>query len=588
MHRYLLAIVLVLIVGPAPAQADSSWVAAAYQSYRFSFANVTHLALFSGLGVESPDAVKRWAMLLQRARVEATPWQNLYLNSAPFAEGSPVLTQEFRVTDGATLRWERTKMKTVVEPEGLAWAVIAYISWLRQIEQGCQRTSFSSSLYRLIAMTLGDLAAQALQFAEKNLKDAQTGLYGQGWTAQIAMLHALAAFALGTADSEFYLGELSSVTARAQADALFQSILKQNDPPWPAELRLQALWLEALAWYALVGSYPLEALRLLHQLAQQWPSAAQQNVATRAALLMALLTASRLTGERSYAEQALGLWQGLKDAWERERELSVSQIGDLVGAFNAVIRVLKLEEGKSEYARFFTLWVKHLQRASDEESGGGRDDDILMTQAGGPHGQAPVFGTKIAYDAAQKRWVLLDGRFSTAGALYTASRLLWLSGSCGEGFSGPPAYGLPQSSWIKLATVSERAPTVPSTMAQTPTPPASPAKELKEWDELRAQLQGALEGITNLEKDIAALTQRLQKAEQEIAELRQRPQTEMQNLQQQLQKSQEETNKLSLRVQQLEQRAQEFPWAWILLILLVIGTIFWLYLRARRQGEFTG
>lgn len=581
-----MALVPIVAFVPTPAQEEPSWVAAVNQSYRFSFANVTHLALFSGLGVESPE--ERWALLRERARAEAVPWRNLYLNSAPFAEGSPVLTQKFSATNAATLRWERAKMKTVVEPEGLAWAVIAYISWLRQIEQGCQRAPFSASLYRLIAMTLGDLAAQALQFAEKHLKDTQTGLYGQDWAAQIAMLHALAAFALGTADSEFYLGELSSVTARAQADALFRSILKENDPPWPAQLRLQALWLEALAWYALVGSYPLEALRLLHQLAQQWQSAAIPNIAARAALLTALLTASRLTGEQSYAEQALGLWEGLQDSWERARAFSVSEIGDLVGAFNAVIRVLKLEEAQSGYARFFALWVKRLQRA--EESGSGHDDDILMTQAGGPHGQAPVFGTEIAYDERQKRWVLLDGRFSTSGALYTASRLLWLSGSCGEGFSGPPAYGLPQSSWIKLATVSEGAPTVPATTAQTPTPPASPAKELKELDELRAQLQGALERIAGLERTIEDLTQRLQKAEQEIAELRQRPQTEMQNLQQQLQKSQDEANQLSLRVQQLEQRAPEFPWAWILLILLVIGTIFWLYLRVRRRefGEFTG
>lgn len=114
--------------------------------------------------------------------------------------------------------------------------------------------------------------------------------------------------------------------------------------------------------------------------------------------------------------------------------------------------------------------------------------------------------------------------------------------------------------------------------------PRLPQKNLKSLDELRAQLQGALERIAGLEKTIEDLAQRLQKAEQqEIIELRQRSQTEMQNLQQQLQKSQDEANKLSLRVQQLEQRAQEFPWAWILLILLVIGTIFWLYLRAWRS-----
>ncbi|MCI2429223.1 hypothetical protein LM602_08560 [Candidatus Acetothermia bacterium] len=601
MHRYFLVVVLVVITGflSAPAQEGPSWVEAISKSYRFSLENVTHLALFSGLGVESPEAPKRWAILLERARIENLPWQNLYLNSAPFAEGLPVLTQKFRPTDAATLRWERSTIKETVEPEGLAWTVIAYISWLRQIEQGCQRTALAPRPLRFIAMTLGDLSSQALQFAEKNLKDTQTGLYGQAWAAQIAMLHALSAFALGTTDSEFYIGELSSVAARARADALFQSILKEYDPPWPTELRLQALWLGALAWYALVGSYTTDAVRLLHRLGSQWEGAASPHISTRAALVTALLTVSRLTGESSYAEKARQLWEGLKNSWELETELSVTEMGDLVGAFNAVIRVLKLEEAKSEYARFFSFWVERLQLANDEESLG-RDDGIIprMTQAGGPYGRAPVLVTRVAYDEEKKRWRLLDGRFSTAGALYAASRLLWLSGSCGEGFSGPPAYGLPQSSWIKLAAITEQAQPVapvtpPTTTAQPPVAPPAPAtgpssQDLKELAELRLQLEVISKQVADLEKKVRDQAERLQRAEQEIAELHQSPQTEIKNLQQQMQQSKDLSDALKLRVERLEQRTTEFPWVWLILALLVVGAVGWLYLRVRRResGEF--
>ncbi|MCS6902932.1 MAG: hypothetical protein NZO41_01480, partial [Candidatus Bipolaricaulota bacterium] len=368
MHRYLrhlLGVLLVGIVGclAAQAQPEMSWANATYRSYRFSLENVMHLAFFSG--TESSEAEGRWERL-------------------------PILAQKVRASEGATLRWPHSP--ETVEPVSLAWAVIAYIGWLRQIEAGCQRALLTPSVWRLIALTLGDWAAQALQFAEENLRDTQRGLYGQGWAAQIAMLHALSAFALGVTDSELYVGELSGIVARARADALFQSILKESDPPWPAELRLQALWVEALAWYALVGSYALEAVRVLHRVSAQLEGATSEQLSTRAMLLSALLVAHRLTGEGRYVARAERLWSELKNAWERAHELSVTELGDLAGAFNAVIRVLRLEEAKSEYARFFSFWGERLQIDDGE----------------GSLGRAPVFVTKVAYDRERKLWSVLD------------------------------------------------------------------------------------------------------------------------------------------------------------------------------------
>ncbi|MCS7273786.1 MAG: hypothetical protein NZ610_00030, partial [Candidatus Bipolaricaulota bacterium] len=269
--------------------------------------------------------------------------------------------------------------------------------------------------------------------------------------------------------------------------------------------------------------------------------------------------AHRLTGEGRYVARAERLWSELKNAWERAHELSVTELGDLAGAFNAVIRVLRLEEAKSEYARFFSFWGERLQIDDGE----------------GSLGRAPVFVTKVAYDRERKLWSVLDGRFSAAGALYTASRLLWLSGSCGEGFSGPPAYGLPQSSWIKLASAQAQ-------MSALSTPPAtSPiasAQEPQELAELRSQLETLVKQVTELERRIGEYAERLQRVEQELAELRQRsPSTE------ELQRSQALLDDLKVRVERLERRASEFPWVWALLALLVIGAVGWLYLRVRRR-----
>ncbi|MDW8111139.1 MAG: hypothetical protein RMJ96_05990, partial [Candidatus Bipolaricaulota bacterium] len=195
MHRYLRHLLGVFLVGVlgcvgVPAQEGVSWADAAYRSYRFSLENVMHLAFFSG--TESSEAEGRWERL-------------------------PLLVERVRASEG--LRWPRSP--ETVEPVALAWAAIAYVGWMRQIEEGCQRTLLTPSVWRLIALTLGDLAAQALQVAEEDLKDAQRGLYGQEWAAQIAMLHALSGFALGVTDSELYVGELSGIVARARADALF-------------------------------------------------------------------------------------------------------------------------------------------------------------------------------------------------------------------------------------------------------------------------------------------------------------------------------------------------------------------------------
>lgn len=587
MHRYLRAILLVVIVGgiAAPAQEEESWPRAAHRSYQFSLENVLHLALFSGLGVEIPDSAQRWARLVQRAGLERAPWQNISLNSAPFAEGLPVLTQQPRSHDAATLRWQRSK--EIVEPVALAWTVIAYVSWLRQREESCQRAPLSPAIVRLIAIALGDLAAQALQFAENKLKDAQTGLYGHEWASQIAMLHALSAFALSVTDSELYVGEVSGVAARARADALFQNILDQSDPPWPTELRLQALWVEALAWYTLVGSHAREAVQVIHRVgAQLLEGTTSEQLSTQAALLNALLVIHRLTGERRYAERAEQLWGELKKTWERARELSVTELGDFVGAFNAVIRVLKSEEAKGVYARFFSFWGERLQLADSEESLA-RDDGIIprMAQAGGPYGRAPVFVTKVAYDTEKKRWRLLDERFSTAGALYAASRLLWLSGSCGEGFSGPPAYGLPQSSWIKLTAITESAQlpaTPPTATVQPPLAPPVSSPGPKELAELRLQVEILSRQVAELEKRVSEQAERLQRAEQEIAELRQRPQL-VEELQQQVQQTKALWEELKPRVERIEQRITEFPWVWVVLALLVIGAVGWLYLRVRRR-----
>jgi len=91
--------------------------------------------------------------------------------------------------------------------------------------------------------------------------------------------------------------------------------------------------------------------------------------------------------------------------------------------------------------------------AEGEEAGGSADGDPVPApeDAGGPYGKAPVFVTQTLGD-----WVTANSRFTTAGAMYLAFRMLGLGERAGWPYLGPPRHGLPTNPTAQLVHLRQQ------------------------------------------------------------------------------------------------------------------------------------
>lgn len=283
--------------------------------------------------------------------------------------------------------------------------------------------------------------------------------------------------------------------------------------------------------------------------------------------MTALLAAYKITGNEAYKEAGLSAWRSLtgpRRLWDEEAglfvsdpfrgayEYSINEVGDVIGAFNAVIRIAELEDAKARYAVFFenALIASRLQIAEGEESGGGIDNDEVPTprEAGGDFGQAPVFATVAAYSKDTQNWELADGNFNTAGAMYTAARLLWLSELEGQGFMGPPLFGFAESDKIKAMSLTQLVGELKTKLAAT----AQESEELeKKLVELEQKLAAQEQKLSELEQNLAAQTQKLSELELNAAA--------SETLKQDLETVKAQLNELAGRLDEVEQKLAEQP-----------------------------
>ncbi len=526
----------------APAQA-SGWEEAARESYWYSRYNVEAL-LASKLG------------LLEDGRL-----------LAPYASGDPAYVQT------GSREWSPARADRTIATRALAWTAIALVGHAKQLAQLYQAGAVPGD-EAARAVELGVRAARLLQFAHEKLRDPATGLHrprlgpeGEPTGEPSALDQALMLWAyaelLPLTEQALYRGPISRAEAERRAARLFWAIwaYESAHPGWTAlPLRNAALLLEALCAYAATlpeGPELTRALDILRERARALMmaiSSAESKgesvpLGDQAAAMRALAVAARLLGDEALRRAALQLWAALQTRWdervgayrtapdeenanESAYDYDVQTVGDLVGAFGAAIHDLGLVEARVRYAQFFEAVVKRarLMIAEGEEAGGGADGDPVPApqDAGGPHGKAPVFVARIKRDPALGDWIIANSRFTTAGAMYLAFRMLGLGERAGWPYLGPPSHGLPTSPTAQLVHLRQQLQALRTQAERVPPERVEALRELfialearvQQLDERTGRLRALTEGLAQASQERAALRERVRALDEALQRAR--------------------------------------------------------------------
>ena len=486
MRRAIIAFLLtftisILAVQLISAQQVYSWQDAVDESYWYSIFN-TEALINSGLGIEltdQDDLIDRFIGEAGFSRDNEPSISPLFL---PYSLGVPEYVQS------SSTKWRGNPRDEVIRTLPIASMVIAYAAQAKQLERLYQTGIDQNSQTRLAVTLRGYLASEAANYAYRNMRDPVNDLYYPSASEQdaafspldqIAMLWALAELTTLTDGYAFYRGTVSRFESELWASDLFDAIENYSDanPQWlNASLDLKAQFVQALSSYAsTVSSASIleKAVGMIHNSARELADKimdTERDVAAPsiAAAIRALVTAQWMTGDESFRGDALKLWDLLNSRWNQQLclfdlstsgsnaryEYSVSEIGDFVGAFSALIYGAGMDELKGQYAAFFekTVKVSRLMKSETDMAGGSLDGDVVPEpqNAGGPFGTAPVFASKVLFDPNESdpnrgEWYVTNSEFDTARAMYLATQLIWIGQRDRQSYVGPPRYGLPFS-----------------------------------------------------------------------------------------------------------------------------------------------
>lgn len=139
------------------------------------------------------------------------------------------------------------------------------------------------------------------------------------------------------------------------------------------------------------------------------------------------------------------LWNSGSGTFDDERdeptlETTVRDTGDLIGGLNAALEVLDEDEIEEIFRDFVRESVRRsrLQRAELRFSREDIEDRLHLPfpdDLPGQFGQPPVFNAAVALDETNG-WEITSNTFLTAGSMYAACQLLWMSEVDNDEFPG--------------------------------------------------------------------------------------------------------------------------------------------------------
>jgi len=546
------------------------WNEATHEAYWYAVYNVQAL-LTSGMGIPlsiPEELLSRFSQEAGLLEQEISPLQQMWI-AVPYASGDSGYAQS------QSLKWAEEKMDRTITSEAVAWMIISAGSQAKQLEHLYKTGIAQTGDTRLRATMLGYLASEVARFAYANLRAPQSQLYVRAWKQnvgisdpdlrpldQVWMLWALSELDTLAKQFSFYRGSLSPTDVEAWAAELFHAITsyQQSHSDW---LNLNphdtGMLLEGISSYAAtLSNSPIleDAVDLIRNLAQSLKEQVKKldaasngtsPLANAAEAIRALIIAQRLTGDSSLRQTALEAWAFMRSLWDEAGgvyrlqtprpptrqapyEYTLREIGAVVGAFAALIYGAEMADAKAPFAQFFqsTFKTSGLMLAEGVEAGGDADMDEVPSpgKAGGPFGRAPVFASILQYEASTHRWFLMNTRFNTAGALYLASRLLWIGQREALPFMGPPRFGLPESKEAQFVSLRQQVSELGSDRTLS--------TEVEAIRQLLIALEGRLEELRKIVAQESISSQGLQTVEAKLSSLEQKVNTELASVNQKL------------------------------------------------------
>ncbi|HDY67795.1 MAG TPA: hypothetical protein ENH85_08395, partial [Candidatus Scalindua sp.] len=431
---------------------------AASEAYWYSRYNLGHLVMMSGMGIQFMPPKEKVMKMMEMAGIKAGP-KNAYLVKAAYSSGDPHFTSKFNddPNDFLNFRWDQAKIDKTVTPQAMGYTMIKEIIWSKSFASDVEGPD---PMNHFRALVLSTEAAIQAGFMMENLK-TENGLFRHAWKEgkvsdssftpqdQLVMLWALSELAsYSSGKYKWYAAPLDHQTALKMADGLLSSLeeyVKINPRFIYPDLPTHdiGLALAALSSYAAITEkkdlrnltlerlIPLHAQNLINRMADDGKLQTEREftqLATQARAVNGLVLAYKVTGKQRYQDATLRAWDYMQTLWNEKAGLyatregasrytyTTEDVGDVVGAFNAVIHGLD-KDVRSRFTIFFDKAVNKsgLQIAEGPPTGGQEDGDGVPAppMAGGEFGQAPVFATEAVYDVDSGQWLLTNSRFST-------------------------------------------------------------------------------------------------------------------------------------------------------------------------------
>ena len=476
-----------LLVGQVPGYSSS---VANEEGYWYSRYSMMTLTMQSGLGVVIPMDQHFMSMVPQMiAAVGPTPNDPVMVPMNPallqvvYAGGSPHYATAPTQTDFGTLRW--VGGQPLLTTLAIATTITKELEWAKMFHRDAHFgqagvDSFGSS-QRFAGMLFATMVKAQLQAFQSD-----RGSYAASEVGDAALLIALSDGAgfyspadeannhgpkAGSADYPMenrYADPATESLFRRMAEAQFHALVRSN----PTSARELSVGIQALVWYASIASDTRDVAtikaavlawggRLAHESADGPGELAYK--------VRGLIEAGRVTGREVYLTAAASAFERMTARFDyvhgvlhNTRTLSVDDVGEIAGAFNAAQLWLGSRINLVRANTLFGTWwegtvnlsgleisspavnqMKGAYELLDPPGRGTVPQNVLDYRypsvpppeaAGGAHGIAPVLAASITWDPIEQTWEATDNRFDTAGAMHAATELMWFHSDEVNGF----------------------------------------------------------------------------------------------------------------------------------------------------------
>ncbi len=436
--------------------------AAQKQAYWYSLYNVAHLTMFSGLG----EVMKGGGMtsLIEWLRgggvKKAELIKDMTMVSSVYAGGDPHFIQSVDLQRKKTMRWDRKKMDRTLDPSALAFTIIKSVA--KNFHRDYHETDFNQ---RVAIAMYPEAKEMAKLLAEKmvNKEGLFVALSPEGKKEapepldQITVLWAFSDLALVSDDPEIppYNDSDLNRWAVKWADRAFNATRRLP----PQGIIGKALAIEAYGRFAAATEdrkKRKDSIRLIAGFARELLREKPETVAEMGLSVYGLGEAYRVTGDYSFSEKALSIFNvDMEGLWDEKAGVYATRkgakkyaytpfdAGAVLSALNTVLWLTipayenPLNSGPAlagrRYVRFFenAVVLSGMQQSSGtylvEPRYLKREPELHFAhpalppqeRAGGRYGLAPVYAGEVTYEKGG--WKVTDRRFRTADAMFLAN-----------------------------------------------------------------------------------------------------------------------------------------------------------------------